>query len=198
MRQIRKGEEAVLSDFDEDGFERAMGFFRPSESTPAYFLLSSSRLLTKYVLVIQGLADADVGGKLTQKLVEQTVEFCCHAFDDIATGPREMVPRKVAANHVETKEDLERLNEDERAMLRTIRARQILRAEDTMNINNFSQEAVDGLVPRLIRGNLGLAKVLDRTAAPAHSEGLVDTIPNVDDTVTKANSERSLEGTVRS
>ena len=114
----------------------------------------------KNILVIQGLADADVGGKLTQKLVEQTVEFCCHAFDDIATGPREMLPRKVAANHVETKEDLERLDEDERAILRTIRARQILRAEDTMNINNFSQEAVDGLVPRLIRETWGWPRCL--------------------------------------
>jgi flavine halogenase len=31
LRQIRKGDEPVLSDFDEDGFDRAFGFFRPSE-----------------------------------------------------------------------------------------------------------------------------------------------------------------------
>lgn len=31
LRQIRKGDEPVLSDFDEDGFDRAFGFFRPSK-----------------------------------------------------------------------------------------------------------------------------------------------------------------------
>lgn len=37
LRQIRKGDEPVLSDFDEDGFDRAFGFFKPSE-----FLLPTS------------------------------------------------------------------------------------------------------------------------------------------------------------
>lgn len=82
-------------------------------------------------------------------------------------------------------------------MLRTIRARQILRTEDFMNIDNFSQDAVDGFVPRLIRGNLGLAKVVSRNAAPAYSEGLFDAIPNVDDTVTNINSEPKPEGAVQ-
>lgn len=33
LRQIRKGDEPVLSDFDEDGFDRAFGFFKPSKFT---------------------------------------------------------------------------------------------------------------------------------------------------------------------
>lgn len=45
LRQIRRGEEPVLSDFDEDGFDKAMGFFRPSESTPPVPPLS--HLLTR-------------------------------------------------------------------------------------------------------------------------------------------------------
>ncbi|KAG7291125.1 hypothetical protein NEMBOFW57_001135 [Staphylotrichum longicolle] len=176
LRQIRRGEEPVLSDFDEDGFDKAMGFFRP---------------------IIQGLADADVGGKLTQNLVEKTVEFCFHAFDDVAPDAREKVLGKLNPDRIETQEDLERLNEDELVMLRTIRARQILRTEDFMNIDNFSQDAVDGFVPRLIRGNLGLAKVASRNAAPAYSEGLFDAIPSVDDTVTNINSEAKPEGAVQ-
>ncbi len=32
LKQIREGDEAVLSDFDEDGFDRAFAFFRPSKS----------------------------------------------------------------------------------------------------------------------------------------------------------------------
>lgn len=31
LRQIRKGDDPVLSDFDEDGFDRAFSFFRPSK-----------------------------------------------------------------------------------------------------------------------------------------------------------------------
>lgn len=31
LKQIRKGEEAILSDFDEDGFDRAFSFFKPSK-----------------------------------------------------------------------------------------------------------------------------------------------------------------------
>lgn len=33
LKQIRKGEEAILSDFDEDGFDRAFSFFKPSKYT---------------------------------------------------------------------------------------------------------------------------------------------------------------------
>lgn len=32
LKQIRQGDEAVLADFDEDGFDRAFAFFRPSKS----------------------------------------------------------------------------------------------------------------------------------------------------------------------
>lgn len=32
LKQIREADEAVLSDFDEDGFDRAFAFFRPSMS----------------------------------------------------------------------------------------------------------------------------------------------------------------------
>lgn len=32
LKQIRESDEAVLSDFDEDGFDRAFAFFRPSMS----------------------------------------------------------------------------------------------------------------------------------------------------------------------
>ena len=67
-------------------------------------------------------------------------------------------------------------------MLRTIRARQILRTEDMMNIESFSQDAIDGFAPRLIRGQLGLAKVLSRTAGPTYSEGLFDAIPDIEGT----------------
>ncbi|KAH8693296.1 hypothetical protein BGW36DRAFT_347758 [Talaromyces proteolyticus] len=157
LRQIRKGDEPVLTDFDEDGFDRAFGFFRP---------------------IIQGLADADVGGKLTQGLISKSVEFCFHAFQEISPEARQEVLDKLesvkADPDAETKEDLEKLNEDELATLRTIRARQMLRTEDSMNIENFSNDVIDGFAPRLIHGKLGLNKVHSRAEGPIYSESLFE------------------------
>ncbi|KAF7554238.1 hypothetical protein G7Z17_g3056 [Cylindrodendrum hubeiense] len=157
LRQIRKGDEPVLSDFDEDGFDRAFGFFKP---------------------IIQGHADADVSGKLTQGLVSKSVEFCFHAFQDISPEARQAVLDKLervkADPNTETKEDLEKLNEDEMGILRTIRARQMLRAEDSMNIESFSNDVILGFVPRLIHGKLGLKKVDSLTAAPTYTENLFE------------------------
>lgn len=47
LKQIRKQEQAVLSDFDENGFERAFAFFRPSTvpfcpDTPHILLMLTS------------------------------------------------------------------------------------------------------------------------------------------------------------
>jgi flavin-dependent dehydrogenase len=39
LKQIRRGDEPVLSDFDEDGFDRAFGFFRPSEHSLHVYVL---------------------------------------------------------------------------------------------------------------------------------------------------------------
>ncbi|KAK4447398.1 tryptophan 2-halogenase [Podospora aff. communis PSN243] len=148
LKQIRKGDEPVITDFDEDGFDRAFGFFRP---------------------IIQGIADADVDGKLTQGLVSKSLEFCFHAFENVTPDQRMAVLTKLesvkADPRTETKEDLEKLTEDELAILRTIRARQMMRTEDAMNIKNFLDDVVEGYVPRLVRGQLGLRK-RDEDAGP--------------------------------
>ncbi|KAI3390924.1 hypothetical protein diail_8351, partial [Diaporthe ilicicola] len=150
LKQIRKGEEPVLSDFDEDGFDRAFAFFRP---------------------IIQGHADADVSGKLTQTLVSKTVDFCFNAFVEVSPDARQAVLNKLesvkADPNVESNEDLEKLTDNELAILRTIRARQMMRSEDAMNIDTFKADVVEGFVPRLETGKLGLVKaqVLVRVAA---------------------------------
>ncbi|KFA75658.1 hypothetical protein S40288_08563 [Stachybotrys chartarum IBT 40288] len=157
LKQIRKGDEPVLSDFDEDGFDRAFGFFKP---------------------IIQGLADADVGGKLTQGLISKSVDFCFHAFQEITPDVRQAVLDKLDSVKsdpgVETKQDLEKLSEDELAILRTIRARQMLRTEDTMNITSFASDVIEGYAPRLVCGSLGLSGMESRTAAPSNAETLFD------------------------
>ncbi|TVY62729.1 Sulochrin halogenase, partial [Lachnellula suecica] len=152
LRQIRKGDDPVLSDFDEDGFDRAFSFFRP---------------------IIQGHADTDVGGKLTQGLVSKSVDFCLHAFEDVTPEAHQAVLDKINSVKIEggneTAEDLEKLNEDELRVLRTIRARQILSAQEAVNMNGFSQGVMDGLAPQLVRGSLSLRRV-DAGALPMDSE----------------------------
>lgn len=43
-------------------------------------------------------------------------------------------------------------------IMHTIRARQMLRSEDTLNIDNFGTDVIDGLSPRLVTGELGLVQ----------------------------------------
>lgn len=78
--------------------------------------------------------------------------------------------------NVESKEDLEKLTDDELAILRTIRARQMMRSEDAMNIDTFKADAIEGFLPRLETGKLGLSKLTGqaRGSAPVHKENLFD------------------------
>ncbi|TVY85213.1 Flavine halogenase aclH, partial [Lachnellula suecica] len=141
MKQIRGQDEPVLSDWDDDGFDVAFDSFRP---------------------IIQGTADADVGGKLTQSEVTRTVDFCLKAFEQTKPEETDAVLKKLEAINGDgnvaaaPKEDLEKFTEDELRILNHIRARQMLRMEDTFNIDNFGKDAIDGFAPNLKRGSLGL------------------------------------------
>ena len=128
--------------------------------------------------VIQGSADIDVGGKLTQEKVSKTVEFCFNAFAHVTPDQRQAVLDKLNSvkddPSTETKQDLEKLTDDELAILRTIRARQMMRTEDAIGIDTFSNDPIDGLLPRLVTGKLGLEREKQLTAPPAHLKTLFD------------------------
>lgn len=154
MKQIRKSDEPVLSDWDENGFERAFSFFRP---------------------IIQGTAD--VGGKLTQNELSKTIDFCLNAFQHTAPEERDAVIKKIEAQESEAKKesDLEAkaqvdpdgLSPEEMKVLKTIRARQMLRTEDVINIDSFGTDTIDGFAPRIKRGELGLKKPEKWSDGPA-------------------------------
>lgn len=121
------------------------------------------------------------------------MEFCLNAFEHHAPEKQEAVMKKMEtamlANNVEapavvstmeaeaatTKTeakveqkamvDPEGLSPDELRILNTIRARQMLRREDTLSIDSFSNNAINGWIPVVKRGNLGLHKV-GGTSAP--------------------------------
>ena len=158
-KQIRGGDEPILSDWDDDGFDVAFDAFRPST---ALLLRTRFKRFAYLFAVIQGTADADVGGKLTHDEVVKTVNFCLHAFKDTSPEERQKVLEKVAAINgasstiSDDKANLEKLTKDELKILNHIRAKQMLRFEDTFNLNHFGSDAIDGLAPNLKRGSLGL------------------------------------------
>ena len=130
LKQIREAENPILSDFDEDGFEKAFAFFRP---------------------IIQGNADV-TGAKLTQNEVNNTVDFCLHAFE-YHDPEKQKAMKEEMAKGVEI--DPANLSEEELKILQSIRARQMLRSEDFLTTENFI-DAIDGLAPRLKTGDLTL------------------------------------------
>ena len=146
LKQIRSQDQPVISDFDEDGFERAFDLFRP---------------------IIQGQADADTKGKLTQAEISKTVEFCFRAFAHVSFEEKEALVKKLKAlghdgdayderNSKALDEIEKQLTPEEQAILKTLKGRRMVRPEDSLNIDNFLFDSIDGLGLRLERGNLGL------------------------------------------
>ncbi|KJK66575.1 Tryptophan halogenase [Aspergillus parasiticus SU-1] len=158
LKQISDREKPVLTDFDEDSFNRAFDFFRP---------------------IIQGTADVDKN--LTQAEIAQTIEFCVQAFQTASTDEQDAVMTKVAAINSQNgtegalRELHASLSADERRTLTTIQARQIIRSEDQMNIDNFTIDVIDGMVPRLERRSLGLARFVPK-AQTSREDGLRATL----------------------
>lgn len=98
----------------------------------------------------------------------------------------DMAPPNVSALDPETRKKTigltEKLNEEEKRVLKHIRARQMMKTEDTMSIDNFSTDTILGLAPVLKRGSLGLRvsdgkgvekkEVLDVFAAVKRGDGM--------------------------
>lgn len=120
-----------------------------------------------------------MSGKLSQEELNNTVDFCLNAFDHHAPEKHAAVLKKMetavlnngdevpaALTNTETETKVEKkaivdpegLSPDELKILNSIRARQMLRAEDTMSIDSFSSDVINGYAPRVKRGSLGLLK----------------------------------------
>jgi flavine halogenase len=122
------------------------------------------------LIVIQGTVDADVKSELTQTEISKSIDFCFRAFAHVPVEEKEAMIEKLKSlgldrsdpNDVKTKEAIEELQKtlspEELRIMDTIRARRMIRAEDSMNIDNFSVDVINGMAPNLERGNLGLVK----------------------------------------
>lgn len=121
-----------------------------------------------------------MNGKLSQEELSNTVDFCLNAFEHHAPEKHQAVLKKMetavfndgaqnAPSLAVTSEkeakvqekvivDPEGLSPDEVKILNTIRARQMLRVQDTMSIKSFTTDTINGLSPLVQRGSLGLRK----------------------------------------
>lgn len=105
--------------------------------------------------MIQGTADVDT--KLSQEELTKTLEFCSNAFEPVKPEDRSSMLEKLGQNP-DTAYQVD-LSPQQRTVVDHIRARQMMRTEDTMNINSFGTDAISGFIPNLKRGDLGLLPV---------------------------------------
>lgn len=127
-----------------------------------------------------------MGGKLTQDEVVKTVEFCLAAFNETSAEERQKVLDKVAAINdsglagSKDKAELEKLSEEELKILNHIRAKQMLRFDDSFNVQHFGSDAIDGFAPNLKTGSLGLVP-LGKDAVSNLSTHVLDSMQKMKD-----------------
>ncbi|KAL3464925.1 FAD/NAD(P)-binding domain-containing protein [Aspergillus heterothallicus] len=130
-KQMIHQDEAVLSDFNEDNFDRAFAFFRP---------------------VIQGTVD-ETGGKITQAEFARTINFVMKAFDpNIFSDGAKGVPHQTEATG-EDKAPSPELSAEDMEALRAIRMSHGL---NTGYLEAFTTDVIQGRIPRLETGSLTL------------------------------------------
>ncbi len=92
------------------------------------------------------------------------IEAAATAVNSTEMSPSPSTAQTEAKLQEKAKVDPEGLSPEELRMLKTIRARQMLRTEDSMNLNNFGTDAIDGWAPLISRGTLSLVKVAASSA----------------------------------
>lgn len=83
---------------------------------------------------------------------------------DAASTPSVSAQQEVSIQQ-KAEKDPEGLSPEELKILNTLRAREMLRSEDVLNVDNFSTDAIDGLRPLVKRGMLTLVE----SSATSHS-----------------------------
>ncbi|KZS94789.1 FAD/NAD(P)-binding domain-containing protein [Sistotremastrum niveocremeum HHB9708] len=147
-KQIRSQDSPVLSDINEDNFDRAFDIIRP---------------------VIQGTAD--VGKHLTADELQKTLEFCQGVFAPADPVMIQSVSKRLdpsLLNHslekIMTKEDVEDAiepgDDEARYVLRQVNANKPLRIMYA-GAGSFDVEEVAGFVVVMKKGELGLRKLQD-------------------------------------
>lgn len=159
-QQIRAQNAPVLANEDEDNFDRAFDFFRPSECPLSPRPMKYHTQVPQH-LVIQG--NSDVGKNLMAgENLHKTINFLAeHAFEPSLPEERgaliakygDPLEKAPVAMPGDTRQDLE-----SKAVLKGMAVRKLMRTEDIVHIDNFISDNLNGYRLRLERGKLGLEK----------------------------------------
>ncbi|KIM75794.1 hypothetical protein PILCRDRAFT_98861 [Piloderma croceum F 1598] len=162
-KQIRAQSTDVLSDINEDNYDRAFGFLRP---------------------VIQGASD--MGTRLSENELQKSLDFCVNLFSPTSPEQHERVANSGVSKNLldvnaplmdsDTLEGALRKLAETKMVVNKINARRVVHSEYA--INNLESEGLNGYVVRLEKGKLGLTRVLLRTLIPFN---LLRILPNVRD-----------------
>ncbi|KAK0226141.1 FAD binding domain-containing protein [Armillaria fumosa] len=156
-KQIRAQSTPILSDIDEDKFDRAFAFLRP---------------------VIQGASD--MGTRLSETELQKSLDFCVNLFNPTTPEQHDKLHRngKISKELLDVTSPVLHPSLLEKALLQAtpgaekenevdlqmsklvldkINARRVVHAE--YGIHNLESETLDGYVVRLKKGCLGLEKV---------------------------------------
>jgi hypothetical protein len=160
-RQITSQSVAVLSDIEEDNFDRAFDFIRPSMSAFSFHNLEN--INSQRYAVIQGSSDTDP--TVTEDMLQSTMDFCEHALGLTDPEMENEVAKRVDPTLLEDegpilgpKDVMAIAGDDEEieAVLRRINSRKALEVVHWQP--NFRGESFNGLAIHLERGRLGLVK----------------------------------------
>lgn len=130
LKQIRMQETPVLSDVDDDGFDRAFQFLKP---------------------VIQGSGSAEIVKRFTKEEVSEAIDFAVLALDNMAGAGGHANETNGDAN------SLEKITVEDEKVLKGFRI--LAKAAPTADMKDLEGTAINGLMPRLEHGNLGLNRV---------------------------------------
>lgn len=154
----------VLSDVQEDNFDKAFRLFRPGMCGLSHYTLRLQSLIESCA-VIQGAEDSE-SKHLTNSELDGMIDFCIHLFDSTVEEQHKAVAKKyqpdllklsgpiMGRKEVDSAVDPD--DEDAKRVLSRMNALKILR-NDT-SCDSFGTEELNGYIVNLERGDLGLVK----------------------------------------
>lgn len=145
-KQMMHQDQPVLSDYNEDNFDRAFSFFKPGLSSQRH-----TRCKLTSLSLTQGTVDSS--DKLSQAEFSKTIDLLIKAFDPSLTN--DSTKTNFGEGVIEPAREGQLSAED----LDALRAIRTYHSSVVLNIDSFNTDIVDGRLPKLERGHLTLVQV---------------------------------------
>ncbi|KAF2180795.1 RadH flavin-dependent halogenase [Zopfia rhizophila CBS 207.26] len=138
LKQIRMQEDPILADIDEEGFDRAFQFLKP---------------------VIQGAGSSDAFKHFSKREVSETIDFAVSALNSMGDNEHDIDgPKNGHTKGVNgAPKGMEQITIADEKILSGLRI--LGKAAPSSNLADFEDTLIDGLLPRLAHGRLGLTAV---------------------------------------